>query len=137
MPFVGASCTSSAMLALVLHGALAVSPGDPITTGCKSVSSNAQDAWCVKNCAAGNCPPTICECSGAPTPREQPEPPTAATPRASDQERDAIAQREADIAKRDAEINARDPAIAETMPANMGAPATAPILGTASAASAP
>ena len=51
------------MLALVLH-ALAVSPGDPITKGCKSVSATAEDAWCIKNCAVGNCPPTICECSG-------------------------------------------------------------------------
>jgi len=55
-----------AMLALLLHGALAVSPGDPITTGCKSISPlhGDGDTWCTKNCAVGNCPPTICECSG-------------------------------------------------------------------------
>ena len=63
------------MLALVvLQGVLGSSPGDPITKGCKSISAMAQDAWCIKNCAVGNCPPTICECT---TGDEQPAVPPA------------------------------------------------------------
>ena len=111
------------MLALLLRGALAVPAGDPIKSGCRSISASAAafgdgDAWCVKNCAAGNCPPTICECDGEASPR-------------GDQEKEVIAQRDADIAQRDADINARPPAVAETNPAGMGAPATpdVPALG--------
>ena len=62
------------MLALVvLQGVLGTSPGDPITKGCKSISVSAEDAWCIKNCAVGNCPPTICDCTtGDEQPAESP-----------------------------------------------------------------
>ena len=32
------------------------------SASCVSVASSASDAWCVSNCGAGNCPPTLCKC---------------------------------------------------------------------------
>ena len=29
---------------------------------CRSVQANVEDAWCVSNCAVGNCPEAMCEC---------------------------------------------------------------------------
>jgi hypothetical protein len=32
---------------------------------CRSVQDNVEDAWCVSNCAVGNCPEAMCECDEA------------------------------------------------------------------------
>ena len=32
------------------------------SASCVSIASSASDAWCVSNCGAGNCPPTLCKC---------------------------------------------------------------------------
>ena len=32
------------------------------TASCVSIVSSASDDWCVSNCGAGNCPPTVCNC---------------------------------------------------------------------------